>query len=502
MRKNSKKIDIIIIIVLLLLIAGGILLALLPGIDRQDSSGLIADADGDGRITNADFAGKRAGVLTGSMHGELVEANLEGCTLYTFNSYTDMIAALESDKIDFFLADNVSVIPIIQENPELSYIEEPLDVLKCRAMFAKNENGEKLRSQFNEFLAALYADGTRDKIYDFRLSDESDGVYVDHSDLTGENGTLVLGTGTAEPSVSYISNGRNAGTGIDIAVRFCREYGYGLEIETVDFGALIPGLVTGIYDFVLDDVVITDEHKESVYFSEPYNFSDMQLVVRKSDISPSGKTDRTVTEDTPLSFFGDKKIGILTGSSFEPITLEKFPDTEYLYFNTYSDLNLALLEHRIDGYMSDEPTAIATHSGNSAITYLNEKVDSDSYYFLFGKTEARAQTLLKQFNEMLAEMDADGTLAELHEIWLGEDTDRQIIDRTGLTGENGTVNIGTSSFAPPFNMVVNGELSGLTIDLAYRFARKYGYELLFEDTDINGMLSGLTGGKYDILAKR
>ena len=136
-----------------------------------------------------------------------------------------------------------------------------------------------------------------------------------------------------------------------------------------------------------------------------------------------------------IEYYNGKPLGIMTGSAFEPTTMEKFPDSEYLYFNTYSDLNTALLEKRIDGYVADGPTAKATHTENADISYIDKPLAADSYYFMFSKTEARSQTLLKQFNEMLAEMTSDGTLAKLQDIWFGDDTSLQVIDRSGLTGE-------------------------------------------------------------------
>lgn len=198
--------------------------------------------------------------------------------------------------------------------------------------------------------------------------------------------------------------------------------------------------------------------------------------------------------------YNGKTLGILTGSSFEPITLELFPDSEYLYFNTYSDLNVALLEHHIDAYVADEPVARATSLENSAISSLPEPVGLDNYHFMFGRESEKSQTLLKQFNELLDKFSADGTLEKKQALWLMEDTGLPKIDRSGLTGENGMITVGTSSSTPPFSMIRDGELSGLAIDLAYCFARSYGYEIRFEDTDLNGMLAGLAAGKYDLLA--
>ncbi len=127
-------------------------------------------------------------------------------------------------------------------------------------------------------------------------------------------------------------------------------------------------------------------------------------IVKSNDKSPA------VTHNAGAADYNGKIIGILTGSSFEPITLEKFPDSEYLYFNTYSDLNLALLEERIDGYVADEPTLMTIKEENNMISYISEPIGQSTYHFLFSKTDERSHKMLMQFNEMLAEFDRDGTL--------------------------------------------------------------------------------------------
>ncbi|MBQ9633008.1 MAG: transporter substrate-binding domain-containing protein, partial [Lachnospiraceae bacterium] len=78
-----------------------------------------------------------------------------------------------------------------------------------------------------------------------------------------------------------VANGQIAGTDPDIAVRFCREYGYGIEIHIVDTAGIIPGIVTGMYDFALSDMVVTEERKESVSFSVPYHGTELMVMTRK-----------------------------------------------------------------------------------------------------------------------------------------------------------------------------------------------------------------------------
>jgi polar amino acid transport system substrate-binding protein len=98
------------------------------------------------------------------------------------------------------------------------------------------------------------------------------------SGLTGQNGTLRFATSGTKVPISFVANGKIAGTDPDIAVRFCREYGYDIEVITVDTSGIIPGIVTGMYDFSLSDMVITEERKENVSFSVPYHGTELLLM--------------------------------------------------------------------------------------------------------------------------------------------------------------------------------------------------------------------------------
>ncbi|MBO6230746.1 MAG: ABC transporter permease subunit [Ruminiclostridium sp.] len=488
MRKNTKTIDLIIVVVLLL-IAAGTVLALLPQNGRESGTGVSADANNDGKITNDDYNGKRAGIITGSMHDKLVTSKLEGCTLYNFNTYTDMITALKSDKIDFFLAGTQTAVPIVQENPDLSYINEPLDVLEVGAMFAKDENGEKLRDQFNVFLAKLFADGTRDKILDFWLSDESKGAELDYSDLTGENGTLVLATTGNDPPISFISNGRNVGFDIDIAVRFCREYGYGLDIVVTDFGGIIPGIVTGMYDFAMDDAVITEERKESVYFSDPYNYCNMNLVVKKADIS---------SQNAPaLSDYSGKKIGVQTGTTFDGIVKASIPDADICYFNSYTDMLMALNAGSIDAFGGDEPIVKYMMNEYSSVAYLSQYMDSYEFGFAFPKTE-KGKDLCDKASDFIRKIRADGTLEEIEGIWFGNDETRKTIPDAGsLDARNGVLKLATEASASPFVYMSGNGIAGYEIDIAYRFCKEYGYGLQIEDMNFDAIIPAVQSEMCD-----
>ena len=115
---------------------GGIVLAVLSA-ETAEVSGL----------TPGDFNGKRAGVITGSFHDSVIAEELPNSSISQYNSYTDMVAALKTDKIDYFLASTEVAGSLMQADSGLAALKEPIRVLDIGAMFAKTEKGEALRAQ-------------------------------------------------------------------------------------------------------------------------------------------------------------------------------------------------------------------------------------------------------------------------------------------------------------------------------------------------------------------
>lgn len=54
-----------------------------------------------------------------------------------------------------------------------------------------------------------------------------------------------------------------------------------LEIVNMDFGAMIPALVSGKVDMIGSCITITEERAKSVLFSEPYYQGGIAVVVKK-----------------------------------------------------------------------------------------------------------------------------------------------------------------------------------------------------------------------------
>lgn len=286
-----KRTDKIIIGILAAFIT---LAAILSFISRGNKNSTNVIPEREEAVRVSDFNGKRAGITTGSIHDRVIQSVLPLSPISEYSNYTDLTTALKSGKIDYFLAGTETASHIIEAEGTLACPDEPVMALDIGAMFAKTEKGQKLKTQMDDFIAKLKKDGTLDEIYDHWSRPQSASTPVDMSGLSGENGTLRFATSGTKVPASFVADGKIAGTDPDIAVRFCREYGYAIDVFTVDTAGIIPGLATGIYDFSLSEMVITDERKESVLFSEPYHGADLLLIARKSDL---GIADGTAGPD-------------------------------------------------------------------------------------------------------------------------------------------------------------------------------------------------------------
>ena len=460
---------------------------------KEDIKSDLSSASSPVKVS--DYNGKKIGILTGTNMEKESFTHFPDSEYLYFDGYPNLNTALLNGSIDAFLGDEAALKNIHAKQPEIDYIKERLVHNKYSFAFRKDDEKEKqLCDQFNEFLAKGNANGTIAELDSIWFGSDDSKKVVDLSDLKDTNGTIHVITTTTDEPFSYIKDGKNVGYDIDVIAHFCREYGYALEIGDVDFNARIPALASGKYEFTTS-MNVTPEREEEVMFSDPVSEGGIVCAVRAEDLSKS----EAPNEPDYTDYIG-KRVGIQTGSSFESMTFEKFPDSEYLYFDTFSDLITALANDKIDGFMANEPNIKMASMQQENISYLKKPLMEDNYCFGFQKNTERSNKLRTQFNELLAELKSSGELDNLNEKWFANDDDIQIIDDSGLTGENGEIVVAISPDNLPFAYVSDNELKGLSVDFITLFAQKYGYTVKYEYGNTAACIAGITSGKYDILA--
>ena len=213
---------------------------------------------------------------------------------------------------------------------------------------------------------------------------------------------------------------------------------------------------------------------------------------------PNGPDDASQGGAAPAyAAYNGKRIGVLVGPLMEDTAREYFPDSEHLLFNSYPDCITALLTGKIDAYLGDEPGLKSVHAEQPEIDYIHERITQNNYSFAFRKDDPKSAALCGELNDFLARSWADGTMQALEDIWLGADEDKKVVDMSGLTGENGTVRVVTTSTDVPWSYVKDGKNVGYDIDLTVRFCRDRGYALELGDVDFAGRIPAIQSGKYD-----
>ncbi len=255
-------------------------------------------------LTVADMAGKTIAVRTGAVHENYVKNAVKDPQLAYYSSYADMVIALREGKIDAFAMAKYPALVLLYQNPDLTYIDEALAVDNITLAFPKNEQGDKLRSQANEFLAGIQADGSLKQLEHLWLEEVSKVKEPkDYSNLPDPNGRIKAATAAELEPYSYLIEGKLAGLDIDLLILFCQKYGYGLDLENVDLASLLTGLSTGTYEMGTGGIVETEERKQMINFSTPYSLCASILVVRKDNPADTISGTAGVSEPVKKGFF-------------------------------------------------------------------------------------------------------------------------------------------------------------------------------------------------------
>ena len=234
----------------------------------------------------AQLDGKRIGVQTGTTFDEIVLGTLPNAIISYFNSYSDMAAALEANKIDGFPGDEPVLRLMASEDDKLTILDERMDNFDFGFVLAKNEDGEKLLNEINEWLAVVKGNGELDEIVaKWVTGADSEKTLPDYAAYPAPNGTLTMATEAGYAPMNYYEGNEVVGFEIELAARFCEAYGYGLNVEAMNFDGILPAVQTGKADFAAAGITITEERKESVNFSEPYYTGGTLMAVLKGDES-------------------------------------------------------------------------------------------------------------------------------------------------------------------------------------------------------------------------
>ena len=225
-----------------------------------------------------DLENKKVGVYTGSEYDTIAKENIKNVEILYYNSYSDQISALKSGKIDAFLTDEPLAKEILKSNKQLKILDEKLT--EDSYAFAINPAKKELQEKINIELAKMKKNGKLQEFESKWMGSDESLKELEKYDYDYSNGTIRFATVSGSAPFAYMKNNEIVGYDIDVIKYICKELGYKLEIIEMSFEGILPALKSGKVDVSGCSIIVTEERKKSVLFSDPDYTGGIVVVVR------------------------------------------------------------------------------------------------------------------------------------------------------------------------------------------------------------------------------
>ncbi len=126
----------------------------------------------------------------------------------------------------------------------------------------------------------------------------------------------------------------------------------------------------------------------------------------------------SVPEYASIRELEGKTIGYNVGTVDDLTVKNQVPETKSLYFNSVTDRLAALESGKIDATIGGEPAMRRAMRQHPNLAVIPEALAYSDYGFAF----AKGSPLTSQFDEILKEMERDGTLSAAWEKWVVSDS--------------------------------------------------------------------------------
>jgi polar amino acid transport system substrate-binding protein len=226
-----------------------------------------------------------------------------------------------------------------------------------------------------------------------------------------ERGYMIVGLDDTFAPMGFRDNDGNlVGFDVDLA----KEVGSRLRIEVrfqpIDWDAKVLELNAGTIDMIWNGLTITESRLEEMAFSNAY-LANTQMVMVKAG-----------SDITTISDLAGLKLGVQISSAAEDaVNASDIVDDlgELVKFDTYNAALLELQNGTIDAVVIDEIMGRYIISQNEGVYGTLEENFGEEEYGIGFRLEST--NLRDKINEILNEMIADGTAAEISENWFDED---------------------------------------------------------------------------------
>jgi polar amino acid transport system substrate-binding protein len=445
-------------------------------------------------LKNARFA-----VVTGTIADKLVLSRFPKATFSYYNSPLEACIAVQQG-IELTAAYDEPIFRnIMAKNPGLKILPEMITLDNYG--LAVRPDDQKLKNAADSLLDELKADGRYDDMKKRWFPDEGKPAPMPVIKCNGKNGVLNFGTSaTTEPFSFFDDRQEIVGFDIEFASLLAHRLGMELNIQNMDFGALIPSLISGKSDIIGACITITEERSKKVLFTKPNYTGGIAAIVKDQ----SSEEDENITEQkSPLkeknpdgSNLASSKVGAMTGSLGEMYVRENYPKANVQCYDDIIDAIAALKAKKLDYVITAYTTALRAANKNKDILLLPKEYTNEFAAIAIKKGNNK---LLNDINKVIAGFKSDGTLDQVINHWIRKDgSDYEKLNLPSAT-QGSPLIVAIAANREPMCFVSENKFVGLDCELIERIAFKLGRPVKYSDMKFSALIAALESGKADVV---
>jgi len=438
--------------------------------------------------------GKTFAVPSGTVADQMVLKRFPDAKIIYFNSILDCALAVREGKADAASYDKPVLVNIAAKVDGLAVLDEL--IMDDKYGFAVKLEDTDLKKVMDKVLAEIKSDGTYKEMSKRWFPKQGNPEPMPTIELTGTNGVLRFGTAAVTEPMSFVDgNQKVVGFDIEYATYIAKKLGKKLEIVNMEFGAMLPALISGKVDMVGAGLSITKERAKSVLFSESYYPSGIAVIVKSS----SGESKASPKEDKfrTIDDIADKTIGIYSGTVQDAYIAEHYPKAKVKQYDLPANMVLALQTGKIDAIMFDQASTKVMVKNNPDLALLSDNVFSMPVGVGFSKKNPK---LRNEFNAYLKAIKENGTYDEMYKRWFEDDPEKAVMPIIKNPASTKTITAAVSVNDLPYVSYSNEKFVGFDIEMIQRFAEYAAYHLEMEIIDFPALVAALSSGKVDLIS--
>lgn len=424
--------------------------------------------------------GNTADVYASEYGGDTARIDVE-----RYTKLADAVQALKQGKIDAVLLDDQPAIYFVKQNPSLRILEESFVEETYAGVIAKGNEG--LLDTFNLVLKEMRENG----IFDSLMNTYINGTGSYHYAQTVKQGPkLVLATNAQFPPYEYYQGELIVGLEIELAYYLADKMGRVLDVQDMEFDAVINAVSSGKADLGLSGFTVTEDRKKSINFTDKLVDNKVVVMVRGD-----AKANELVNRVFSVSDLSHKKVGVQIGNTADIYASKYGGDTAKIdveRYNKLADAIQALRQGKIDAVLCDDQPANTFVKQNPSLKILDEVFVEERFAGVVAKEN---WALLDTINMALIQLKTSGTYDSIFNTYINGignfHYEQKVTHGPKLV-------LSTNAQFPPYEFHTAEGIRGIDIEIARYIADYMGRVLEVQDIEFDAIINAINSGKADL----